>query len=141
LLLIGLTWGRVPLVGVDAVDRGAPHVPRQVDMDGGHEAEDDARLQHPDEVGGALALVARHELLAGLGEEDVDVGEEGAEDAADDAHEDGGKDGDHVDGDEVLRGELGLEEAEVVLILEPVEGGVELVDVLENFFSPSLYLF
>ena len=45
-------------------------------MDGSHDAEDEAGLQHPDEVSGALALVAGHKLLPGLGNEDgqgVDV--------------------------------------------------------------------
>ena len=35
-------------------------------MDGGHDAEDDAGLQDPDEVGGALALVLGHEVFPGL---------------------------------------------------------------------------
>ncbi len=41
------------------------------------------------------------------------------------AQEDGGPHGDHVDDHEVARDELGLEEAEVPLVLEAVEGRVE----------------
>ena len=126
-LLRRLTWCRVPLVGVDAVDGGAAHVPRQVDVDGRHDAQDEAGLQDSDKVLSALALVAGHELLAVLGEEDVDVREEGPEDSADHAHQDGGKDGDDVDSHQVLGRELGLEQPEVVLVLEAVEGRVEQV--------------
>ena len=122
-----VTRSGILLAGVDAIDRRASHVPRQVDVDGGHDAQDDARLEDANEVGGALALVAGHELLPRLGDEDVDVSEERAEHASDDAHEDGGEDGDDVDGDQVLGSELGLEEAEVVLVLEAVERGVEQV--------------
>lgn len=120
-----LTWSGVSLVRVDAVHRGAAHVPWQVNMDGSHDAEDEAGLQHPDEVSGALALVAGHKLLPGLGNEDVGVGKEGAKDATHDAHEDGGEDSDDVDRDEIFGSELRLEQPKIVLVLEPVEGGVE----------------
>ena len=121
------TWSSILLVDIDAVNRRAAHVPRQVDVDGCHDAEDDAGLQHTNEVGRALALVLGHEVFPRLADEDVDVGEERAEHSADDAHEDGREDCDDVDGDKILGRELGLEEAEVVLVLESVEGGVEQV--------------
>lgn len=124
---INVTRCGVLLAGVDTIDGRASHVPRQVDVDGGHDAQDDARLENANEVCGALALVAGHELLPRLGDEDVDVSEEGAEDASDDAHEDGGEDSNDVDGDQVLGSELGLEETEVVLVLEAVERRVEQV--------------
>lgn len=125
--MIPRTWSSILLVDIYAINRSAAHVPRQVDVDGGHDAEDDAGLQHANEVGRALALVRGHEVLPRLADEDIDVGEERAEHSADDAHENGREDCDDVDGDKILGRELGLEEAEVVLVLESVEGGVEQV--------------
>ena len=60
------TWCGILFVDIDAIDRCAAHVSWQVNVDGGHDAEDDARLKDSDEVGGALALVLGHEVFPGL---------------------------------------------------------------------------
>ena len=53
-------------VDINAINGRATHVSWQVNMDGCHDAQDDAGLQDTNEVGCALALVGRHEVLPGF---------------------------------------------------------------------------
>ena len=96
-------------------------------MDAGYDQEDHQGLQHPQQVLGVLPLDLRHDPLPRPREEQVKLGEGGAEDTANNAENDCRDDGNHVHSNQVFGDKLWLKQPKVSLVFEPVEGRVEKV--------------
>ena len=101
-------------------------------MDGSHDGQDTDGLQQADEIGAGLALDLGHVLFPPLGKDQVDVGEGGSQHPTPDPHQHTGKHCYDIDSHQVFGGELGLEQAKVVLVLEAMKRRVEQICMMQT---------
>ena len=91
-------------------------------MNGGHDQQNENGLEDAHGIALAPALESSHETLTPARHNDVGMSEGRAQNATANSHEDGRQDSNHIHRYQILGGELGLEETEVVLVLEAVKG-------------------